>query len=369
MTSVAGSRRVDKIIGIELLRFLSAVSVLVFHYCLYFKMAITGNNAGSFETERLPFYSFLKLLYGEGGRGVQVFWCISGFIFFLKYAESIGQGKVNGKKFFILRFSRLYPLHFVTLILVAVLQLVYFSKNSSYFAYQYNDWYHFALQLFMASSWGFEKAFTFNGPIWSISVEILVYALFFFTLSRFGASLASMALIAALAGLIFVSHLTFHPFFSCTLLFYIGGFTALTFRQVENKKIDGRLVSLSALLVILVSGAVALLTAKTSIKISPYWFVLICSPGLIWLCARHLQVSSRYAAILEALGNMTYSSYLLHFPFLLALVSYFSYTNKPIPVYEPMFLLFFIGVTLTSSYFCYRFVEIPSQNWIREILI
>ena len=33
------------------------------------------------------------------------------------------------------------------------------------------------------SSWGFENGHSFNAPIWSVSVEVAIYILFFFLLS------------------------------------------------------------------------------------------------------------------------------------------------------------------------------------------
>lgn len=50
----------------------------------------------------------------------------------------------------------------------------------SYFVYPNNDIKHFLLNLFFASSWSFESGHSFNGPIWSVSVEVLLHALFFF---------------------------------------------------------------------------------------------------------------------------------------------------------------------------------------------
>jgi len=369
MTPTSGTTGNDKIVGIELLRFASAVSVLVFHYYLFLGIETTGNNLDSLDVERLPFYSFLKPLYAEGGRGVQVFWCISGFIFFWKYGEPISRRKTAGFEFFVLRFSRLYPLHFLTLMLVALLQSVYFLKAGSYFVYQNNDWYHFILQLLFASDWGFQKAFSFNGPIWSISVEVLVYALFYFTVRHGGVSPLTMVLISAAAGAVFVSHLTFNPLFSCIMLFYIGGFTALVFKKVgANERLSSLVSTLALVVIAAVVTAISLHTGMTR-KISPYWYVLVCSPALIFLFAKHLQLSGRWAVFLSVLGNMTYSSYLLHFPLFLLVATLAKHADATIPLNEPLFFTCFIGITLTLSYFCYRYVEMPSQDWIRRRLL
>lgn len=58
---------------------------------------------------------------------MDLFFCLSGFVFFYLYARVIRDGRMNGDTFALLRFSRLYPLHVATSVLVAALQAVYLS--------------------------------------------------------------------------------------------------------------------------------------------------------------------------------------------------------------------------------------------------
>ena len=88
--------------------------------------------------------------------------------------------KISIRTFFINRFSRLYPLHFITLLIVLILQIIYQNLNENYFVYENNDIYHLFLQLLFISNWGFEKGYSFNGPIWSVSIELIVYFIFYF---------------------------------------------------------------------------------------------------------------------------------------------------------------------------------------------
>ena len=111
---------------------------------------------------------------------------ISGYIFFWKYGSAIAKNEISFKKFAIWRFSRLYPLHFVTLILVAIMQFIFFKQNGVFFVYADNSIKDFVLQLFMANFWLPEPVHSFNGPIWSVSVEIIAYIVFFVSLRFFG---------------------------------------------------------------------------------------------------------------------------------------------------------------------------------------
>lgn len=67
-------------------------------------------------------------------------------------------------------------MHFLTLVIVAVLQAVSVARFGASQIYDNNNVYHFVLQLFFASEWGLQAGHSFNAPIWSVSVEILVYA-------------------------------------------------------------------------------------------------------------------------------------------------------------------------------------------------
>lgn len=152
----------NKLLGLEVVRFISAFSVLVCHYQHFFYV---DNKPTDFTREQQPLYLLFSPFYDYEFYGVQVFWCLSGFVLFWKYREAIASKAITCKRFFVLRFSRLYPLHFFTLVLVSALQAFFFTQKGYFFIYQDNDIPHFVSQLFLASNWGFEKNYSFNGPI------------------------------------------------------------------------------------------------------------------------------------------------------------------------------------------------------------
>lgn len=156
-----------KFLGLEILRFVSAISVLFWHYQHF---SVISYVPVDFIRDDQPYFAVFSLFYEFGYYGVQMFWAISGFIFFWKYRDAILNNKVSFIDFSILRLSRLYPLHFATLIIVALLQALYFAKLGYFFIYKNYDVMQFILQLFLATNW-FDKGLqSFNGPIWSISL-------------------------------------------------------------------------------------------------------------------------------------------------------------------------------------------------------
>jgi peptidoglycan/LPS O-acetylase OafA/YrhL len=358
-TSPAGSNPDDKLIGIELLRFVSAVAVLVFHYQHF---AFTGGEQVNFVAGDQPFYPALRLFYNYGFYGVQVFWCISGFIFFWKYGRAIPAGKLSGYKFFILRFSRLYPLHFATLLFVGAVQMVYYANHGAYFVYHYNDLYHFVLQLFMASNWGLQAGDSFNGPIWSISVEVLVYFVFYLGLRYVSGSAIALAAMAIGSAAIIFFKVSDHPLFTCLMFFYLGCLTAFVYARVRDRARARASATALALLAI-----VAVTALQLFITVKPVYFLLVFSPGLIMLCVMHMPANRRASAALVAAGSMTYSSYLLHVPIQLTTATLASYMGLSLPIYNSVFFLVFMSGTLLLSFYCYEYFELPAQNHLRHL--
>jgi len=362
MGTPANASGVDKLLGVELLRLVCALAVLIFHYPHLAFGALRP--AASFVAAQQPFYFALRPFYQFGFYGVEVFWCISGFIFFWKYGQAISRRTVGGYKFFVLRFSRLYPLHLVTLLFVAAMQLIYRHQFHSYFVYRDNDLPHFFLQLFMASNWLIpSQVESFNGPIWSISVEVLVYALFFLTLRYLSASWVMCALMAALGALVAGLKLSTLSFFFCVIYFYVGCLTAIVYARAKDSARTRAWVSSGAALAV-----VGVLVAARFTNIHASYVLLVGAPALILLCTIHLQGSRRTSSLLVAAGSMTYSSYLLHIPIQITIVTILSLLGVIPPIYSPIFFLAFILGTLTLSYWCYGLFEMPAQNWLRRKL-
>jgi len=355
----------NKLLGLEIIRFASAISVLIWHYQNFFYVA---DKPADFVRDKQPYSALLSLCYNYGYLGVQVFWCISGFIFFWKYSDRISSNAITYKNFFVLRFSRLYPLHFVALILVLVLQTIYFSKNGYFFVYQNNDFASFLLQLFLASDWGPElRKYSFNGPIWSISVEVLIYCCFFVILKKISKSwlinIAVLALCLAAKYFKFTS-----PICDCMAFFYIGGLSSITYKRIHrarHKELFFRL----CLLLLLVAPVIAWFISVSLNRFSPILFLLLYVPTLLFFSAQRVSASSAVKGMIEAAGNMTYSSYLIHFPLQLLTAIYCSYIGRAIPYYSHAFFIGFISITLIAAYFIYRFFELPAQIYIRRKLL
>jgi len=348
----------NKLLGLEVLRFLAAFAILVFHYRHF---AFVADKPVGLVNDRLPLYRLLHVFYDFGPYGVWIFWCISGFIFFWKYREAIADRSVGGWKFFVLRFSRLYPLHIATLLIVASVQPLYFDLHGYFFVYQENDLAHFLPQLLMASNWGFQEALTFDGPIWSVSVEVLVYFFFFIMLLATRSWLLNLAVIAACLT-------ASGQIAACFAFFYAGGLAAMARRAVTPSVY--RLAAESAGWLAVIVFPLWAWQYKGHLESMDFLLLLLTfTPILLFCLSRDIVMPASLQKVVEAAGNMTYSSYLLHFPIQLMTVVGFAIVRAPIPLYDGTFFGLYIGTTLVASYLTYRYFEVPAQNLIRELLL
>lgn len=351
----------NKLPGLEVLRFIAAVAVLLWHYQHF---AFVADTPVGLTKPLLPFYGALQPFYEAGLFGVWIFWCISGFIFFWKYLTPIADGAVSGWQFFVFRLSRLYPLHLVMLLAVALLQFVYIRLTGYFFVYQDNDLRHFLLQLMMASNWGLQNNNSFDGPIWSVSVEVLVYVVFFVLLRFVSASaLVSVAMVAACA----IAHQlgVQNHIVDCLAFFYLGGLAAILKRRIVGPKVAGVATGAAAVLAaVIVTAGLA-----PSVNVSAFAFLLTVTPVVIFSVSGPMPMPASAQRLVEDAGNMTYAIYLLHFPIQLVIALGYAALRLPIPYYQAWFFAAFVITTLAASYATYRWFEAPSQAMMRASLL
>lgn len=347
--------------GIELFRGMCLLSALLWHYQHFLFFGTADGVVTSQVLASFPFYRLLKPVYGFGSFSVQVFWTISGFIFFWKYAGRIHSRGISARTFILLRFSRLYPLHFVTLILVLCLQSLYMRSHESAFIYQPNDALHFVLHLFFVSNWLGHVPYTFNGPVWSVSVELLAFIVFFVTLLFFSPSLVLCGSAVAVTVLLF----SVHPdrILSCLMFFFSGGFIERCIHRLDRR---GQMLcfwtsgfAVLAIFLLCDVGESLSMTMKFTLSAAfVFCFALIEK-------ALPISLSS-----VGWVGNLTYASYLVHFPVqLLAviIVDSLGYQRAVFFNREPM--LIFILTTFALGFVIYRYFEVPAQTMLRHRLI
>lgn len=338
----------QRIESLDALRGIAALSVVIWHWQHFFPIGTPPSE--------MPLYWLLWPFYEAGHWGVDLFFCISGFVFFSLYAARIVSNDVTPLRFFVLRASRLYPLHLATLLVVAGLQAFYLARNGHYFVYSDNNWEQFALHLMMVSNW-FPNDLAFNGPVWSLSVEVLLY-ISFYVVCRM--RLTHPAFLACLC----IVALPLWKFDSQIgrgfLAFYLGCLSATIVGQIQQRGAVSPAVVMSVIAVVLT--ALLAVFASNNLTMAETVARVIVFPALVTLGALFDAQLQKGTRGLWWLGNISYSSYLLHFPLQLALVT----TGVAIDYTAPATLLAFFVVLVIISLASFYWFETPAMTLIRS---
>ncbi|SEG56558.1 Peptidoglycan/LPS O-acetylase OafA/YrhL, contains acyltransferase and SGNH-hydrolase domains [Bryocella elongata] len=154
----------SEFLRLDVIRFVAALCVVFHHWksslLLPGRVGLPGGSA-------LPRLQFLEL-------SVDIFFVISGVIIARVYAERVTDGR-SYRQYLIRRIARIYPVHLLTLVLMAVLALKASALGLSILGD--DTLASFFRNLFLVNAW-WRFGLSFNIVAWSISVEWLCYLLF-----------------------------------------------------------------------------------------------------------------------------------------------------------------------------------------------
>ena len=327
------------------LRGIASLSVLIWHYQHFF---FSGQAA--FTPDMQPLFNYLKVFYLNGYFAVQLFWCISGLVLCHAY---IGKQQVNLRGYAMARFSRLYPLHITTLVVVAIMQNLSQSLFGTFQVYFENDLKHFLLNLFFIQSWGLQNDFSFNAPSWSVSVEIAVYILFFVCLR----TLRRTKLIGSIAMLGLWTLVTnFYPtifFGECLSYFLIG--VSIWFATSKATFQKSLLIGLLSS-----SGSYLLLSRGQINNAAAIIITLVFAASLLDRFPTMLNQK-----LFKRFGELTYSVFLWHIPLqLVIIISVIKFDIDRSIYTSPIFLVAFLVATYTIGNFSFTYIEKPSREYL-----
>lgn len=343
---------------VDALRGVASLLIVVFHYHhFYLKDAYDRPNIPDIQS--FPYGENIWPLYSHwAANAVELFWIISGFVFAHVYFSR----PTSAREFFIARFARLYPLHFLTLIIVAVLQVISFSNVGHWQIYANNDARHFVLQIFMsANSTTLSRGLSFNGPIWSVSLEIFVYLIFFLSLAKIRKYPTSVsALLAASSWIIAMSGLKDLPLirtsvFLCSGYFFLG--TSL-YAILQRKNFS------NTILISVLSIGIALLGGWFG---SDHLIITGVSLSLLSVAVKADATFPNLGKKLQSLGDMSYSLYLVHVPLQMIwlLVADYFFGGTRAFADSALTLPAYMLLSITVAHMAHRYFERPLGRAIR----
>lgn len=279
---------------------------------------------------------------------VDVFFLISGYIFAHVYLQ--GEGALTRDRlgsFAAARVARLYPLHLLTLCLCAAL----------FYADPANTGLAFAAHLLMLQAFVQPVAHTFDGPSWSISVEVVCYVLFALGVCGGGRTLHRVAALA-IAGALLHFLLQGRPGGPWVGDGLPRGLLGFFMGQMLWHLRERLAQAPAALLVCILAFGLALDMGRMS-SLLP---LCLCAwPALLLLVLRAPWMG-RWP--MRWLGDRSYTIYLVHYPVLLLVERWGAPFSGGMTTVWAVTAAFAATVLLVSD-LCYRCFEVPSRRAIR----
>lgn len=281
---------------------------------------------------------------------VDLFFLLSGYIFAHVYLAGAKLARPGAlEQFAVARAARLYPLHLLTLLLVA--------------AYAWGEGGNtvgaFALHLVMAQNFVRPVPDTFNGPAWSLSVEVCCYLLFAFAAMRGnGRRLWLVTGLAITLGLghLLVNGLPEGPWVADNLprglLGFFLGQVLWQFRAALARVPWPVLAALLAAGLVLPTGGFSSLLP----------LVLLAFPAALLLALRSAWLDW---PLMHWLGDRSYAIYLIHLP----VIAMVKRQTGPVPGDGPLVWALYAGIAalvLLLSDLAYRRFEMPARRAIRR---
>ncbi len=365
-------------VALDSLRGLAALSVVFFHM-----------------TWTSPLYSvpYVRNSYLM----VDLFFVLSGFVIFHAYLGKIGTFR-EARRFLRLRFWRVYPVHFLFLIVFALIEAAKFLAQSRYGqvanhpVLEENNPWSFLANLLLLQGLHTTRTLTFNGPSWSISVEFAAYVLFAALLlairSRRTVVAVSLALSAASLALLawlgkgqvaFSSDFGILP---CTAGFFLGVVICALAGHVRNSV---HVAARARLVAGLAAAAIGLFAGFLAIRHAAFMPIAVfpLAGGMIFLvglapAAGPLRLL--HLAPLRWLGTISYSLYMAQEAVIWVVKGVLRLATHapdiPVPGHQPILALtplvgaaavaVTVGLVLAVAQLTYRFVEMPWRAWSRH---
>lgn len=312
----------------------------------------------------LPGWDALQAIAYHGYLGVDLFAFLSGFVISYTYGERLSEfDGQRTRRFLLLRLARVYPMHAFMLSLFVASRV--FDEGAAALAAAASD-PTFWRQLVLLHGWGFDDAFAWNVPSWTVSSEwfcYLLFPLFAPFLSRLKGGVSALALAAAClaittAVLFAAGHARFTAYLDWGLVRIGGEFLTgcLMFRAWQAKAGADRYwgwVGFAALVFAVPASTLHPALAVPAFAVAVY--------ALAWDQAPSRRIFGNRLVVY--LGEISYSVYLVHW-FVLQHAEAIGLATLP----DGLRVWAMFAVVIAASAATYHCIENPARAWLRSRL-
>jgi peptidoglycan/LPS O-acetylase OafA/YrhL len=332
---------------------------------------------------------------------VDFFFVLSGFVIAANYQDRLAHGFGIGR-FMLLRFGRLYPLYFVTLMAFVVfegLQLMIPELgalgSSEPFAAPRQSLDTIVANVLLLQNFGTYDFLTWNTPGWSIATEFWTYLIFavVVVLAQKRSVQAMLVLLAGGLGflLVFSEH-GMNTTFDFGLIRCVAGFAAGTLafhiwaghfsKHLPTKRLGGVLELLT------IAAVIAFVTAADQGTLSVLAPIVFAAAVLVFAAESGPVSSFLRKRLFILLGTLSYSIYMVHLFIETQLLNFGKLLQSRLglevlsvgqhegqsvkllgrtPWEGDLWTALLVVLVIGVSYLTYRFIEVPAREWFRKM--
>jgi len=343
--------------SLDAMRGMAAFCVLFYHWehMLY----VYGTEKLILGKLQLPLPGHSLAFFLHGDRAVDIFFVISGFVFYWLYSMKIADKSISAVRFSVLRISRLYPLHWLTIVIVIGLSAIYAHNHELFFDIRPYSVSQIIQGVVGVSSW-LRPMQVLNEPFWSVSVELLLY-LIFFILCRFFSTSWWAALLLAGLGLT-IRHININ-LMRGVVGYFLGGAAYYVFHWLSTRERARLYLYGMGLLTVL--GWVALLTLGSVLK-KELQSDLVFAVTIIFIALLERRLPS-FCTRLSWMGDISYSVYLIHYPLQIAMVVVNNALGGDMGSFHHAWSFpLFVAIVIPLGFLSYHCFEMPVQRFLRD---
>lgn len=336
---------------LDALRGVAAIGVVLYHFITLFPLKFG-------LTQNLDHEDAIK--YSLGRYGVELFFLISGFVISLSIENS-----KSTKHFLISRFSRLFPVFWLSILATSFILMVY--RGSDYLS----------ISQFFANTTMLAKAFGENfidGSYWTLSYELIFYffiSIVYFKRDAFPIKIIIVTLLAYLITAVALNSYGFHEVYNANLLtlfphfqLFIGGMIFYQLKLALNSDHKNTSLYYGLLLscVILQWGLSTIDSSRLNYFSAS---IITCYYILFYLLIHGKLTFLTKSPLLLYFGAISYSLYLIHQEIgyvVMEIVYYRSHSHILAVLLASIFVMLL-------AHIMYKLIELPSNKSCKKVLL
>ncbi len=331
-------------------RFLAAISIVIFHY---------GQKSFLFNN------LYVDFIFKHADVCVSYFFILSGFVMMIAYSN---KSNISAKEYYLNRFARIYPLYFLALLVMFLLQI----------RTQTIDSLGLVLNVFMIQSWIPGQILSVNPPGWSLSVEFVFYAVFPFIFNKYFKKITFNKVVLSIILLWIISQIVFQSLYLLysdkfiKQIIYANPLLHLNEFLVGNlggyffiKKLQYKKGNYDFLIIVLFSLIIVALKFPMGLSFHNGLLAVFFIPVIILIAMNNGFITKLFQKkTFVFLGEISFGIYILQHP-IYSLFSAYS-VNKYFHLTD-VTVVFFIRliILIAVSSISYLYIEKPIQNRLR----